>query len=194
MLKRGFDLVVACAGLAVLSPLLVIVAVLIKIDSPGTVLFRGLRAGKDGRPFHIFKFRTMVQNAAQLGLGITSAGDPRITRVGRWLRRTKIDELPQLWNVIRGEMSLVGPRPEDTRYVALYTDEQRRILSVRPGITSPASIQFRHEESMLPPGDVDAYVRNVMPAKIEIELRYLERRSFWSDLVMLARTASQLIK
>jgi len=194
MAKQAFDLLVAGVGLVVLSPLLFIIAVLIKLDSPGSVFFRGQRVGQAGRLFRILKFRTMVDNAARLGPGITAADDPRVTRVGRWLRRTKIDELPQLWNVVRGEMSLVGPRPEDPRYVALYTDEQRRILSVRPGITSPASIQYRHEEVMLPPGDMDSYIRKVMPAKIEIDLKYLQRRTFWSDLILLARTASQLIK
>ena len=194
MLKRGFDLAMAGVSLIILSPLLVIVAVLIKIDSPGAVFFRGQRVGKDGRPFHIFKFRTMLQNAAQIGPGITSAGDPRITRVGRWLRRTKIDELPQLWNVVRGEMSLVGPRPEDPRYVALYTDEQRRVLGVRPGITSPASIQFRHEEAILPAGDMDIYIKDLMPAKIEADLKYLDRQTFGSDLVLLFRTALALFR
>jgi lipopolysaccharide/colanic/teichoic acid biosynthesis glycosyltransferase len=192
VLKRGFDLVVASTGLIILSPLLVVLALLIKLDSPGGVFFRGQRVGKDGQLFHILKFRSMVENAARLGPGITSAGDPRITRVGRWLRRTKIDELPQLWNVVRGEMSLVGPRPEDPRYVALYTHEQRRILTVRPGITSPASIQFRHEEAMLPPDNMEAYTKNLMPAKIEIDLKYLDQRTLWSDLAILFRTVLEL--
>ena len=194
MLKRAFDFIVAWLGLIVLSPLFAVVAVLIKLDSPGSIFFRGPRVGKSGRPFKIVKFRTMVQNAARLGPGITLSGDPRVTRIGRWLRRTKIDELPQLWNVVCGEMSLVGPRPEDPRYVALYTDEQRRILSVRPGITSPASIQFRHEEALLTAGDVDTYVQSLMPAKLQVDLEYLDHRTFFSDFYVLLRTAFKLIE
>lgn len=194
MLKRAFDFGMALLGLIVLSPLFAVVAVLIKLDSPGSLFFRGTRAGKFGRPFKIVKFRTMVQNAAQLGPGITSSGDRRVTRIGRWLRRTKIDELPQLWNVVCGEMSLVGPRPEDPRYVALYTAEQRRILSVRPGITSPASIQFRHEEALLPTGDVDTYVQSLMPAKLQVDLEYLDHQTFFSDFCVLLRTAFKLIE
>ena len=194
MLKRVFDFIVAWLGLIILSPLFAVVAILIKLDSPGSVFFQGPRVGKAGRPFKIVKFRTMVQNASRLGPGITLSGDPRVTRIGRWLRRTKIDELPQLWNVVCGQMSLVGPRPEDPRYVALYTDEQRRILSVRPGITSPASIQFRHEEALLPVGDVDAYVQSLMPAKLQMDLEYLDHRTFFSDFYVLLRTASKLIE
>jgi lipopolysaccharide/colanic/teichoic acid biosynthesis glycosyltransferase len=193
MMQRVFDLVVASMGLVILSPLLMVVAVLVVVDSPGSVFFRGQRVGKDGRLFHILKFRTMVDNAAQLGPGITTGGDARITRVGRWLRRTKIDELPQLWNVVRGEMSLIGPRPEDPRYVALYTEDQRHILSVRPGITSPASIQFRHEEALLPAGDMETYIKFLMPTKIKADLEYLDRRTFWSDLAVLLDTFLKLL-
>jgi lipopolysaccharide/colanic/teichoic acid biosynthesis glycosyltransferase len=193
MIQRVFDLIVAAIGLIILSPLLVVAAVLVAISSPGGVFFRGQRIGKDGRLFHILKFRTMVENAAQVGPGITTAGDARITRVGLWLRRTKIDELPQLWNVVRGEMSLVGPRPEDPRYVALYTEDQRHILRVRPGITSPASIQFRHEEALLPAGDMETYIKCLMPAKIKADLEYLDRRTFWSDLAILLDTVLKLL-
>jgi lipopolysaccharide/colanic/teichoic acid biosynthesis glycosyltransferase len=194
MLKRAFDLVIALLGMIILSPLFAVVAVLIKLDSPGSVFFQGPRVGKAGRPFKIVKFRTMVQNAARLGPGITLSGDPRVTRIGRWLRRAKIDELPQLWNVVCGEMSLVGPRPEDPRYVTLYTDEQRRILSVRPGITSLASIQSRHEEALLPAGDVDTYVQSLMPAKLKIDLEYLDHQTFFSDICVLLRTAFKIIE
>ena len=192
MFQRVFDLCIAWLGLIVLGPFFVVVAVLIKIDSPGSVFYRGQRVGRHGQPFSILKFRTMAHNAAQLGPGITTSGDSRITRVGRWLRRTKIDELPQLWNVLRGEMGLVGPRPEDPRYVALYTQEQRRILRVRPGMTSPASIRFRHEEAMLAMGDMDTYIKQLMPAKLKVDLEYIDRRTFWSDLSVLARTALAL--
>jgi len=192
-MQRVFDLIVATIGLIILSPLLVVAAVLVGMSSPGGIFFRGQRVGKDGKLFQILKFRTMVENAAQVGPGITTAGDARITRVGQWLRRTKIDELPQLWNVVRGEMSLVGPRPEDPRYVALYTEDQRHILSVRPGITSPASIQFRHEEALLPAGDIETYIKLLMPAKIKADLEYLDRRTFWSDLVVLLDTVLKLL-
>ena len=192
-MQRIFDLIVAAIGLITLSPLLVVAAVLVAMSSPGGIFFRGQRVGKDGKLFQIIKFRTMVENAAQVGPGITTAGDVRITRVGQWLRRTKIDELPQLWNVVRGEMSLVGPRPEDPRYVALYTEDQRHILSVRPGITSPASIQFRHEEALLPAGDMETYIKLLMPAKIKADLEYLDRRTFWSDLAVLLDTVLKLL-
>jgi lipopolysaccharide/colanic/teichoic acid biosynthesis glycosyltransferase len=193
MIQRVFDLIVAAIGLITLSPLLVVAAVLVAMSSPGGTFFRGQRVGKDGKLFQIIKFRTMVENAAQVGPGITTAGDVRITRVGQWLRRTKIDELPQLWNVVRGEMSLVGPRPEDPRYVALYTEDQRHILSVRPGITSPASIQFRREEALLPAGDMETYIKLLMPAKIKADLEYLDRRTFWSDLAVLLDTVLKLL-
>ena len=187
--KRGLDLLVSLLLLVLLSPLLLAIAIAIKLDSPGPVFYRGQRVGQHGRRFGLFKFRSMVADAARRGPGITAAGDPRITRVGRLLRRTKLDELPQLLNVLRGEMSLVGPRPEDPRYVALYTPEQRRILEVRPGITSLASIRYRHEESILAQGELDdLYVKMVMPAKLAIDLAYLERRTFWRDLGVLLRT------
>lgn len=189
MVKRLFDFVVALVGLIVLAPLFVLIAVVIKLDSPGPVFFRGPRVGRHGRPFGLYKFRSMVANAAQRGPGITASGDPRVTRVGRILRRTKLDELPQLINVVRGEMSLVGPRPEDPRYVALYTPEQREILRVRPGITSMASIQYRHEEVVLSQGDWhEVYINKVMPEKLAIDLAYLEKQSFWRDIGVLFST------
>jgi len=192
--RRVMDAVVASCGLIALSPLLALIALLIKWDSPGPVFFRGQRVGKGGRPFRVYKFRTMVAGAARRGPGITAAEDPRVTRVGRFLRRTKLDEFPQLINVLRGDMSLVGPRPEDPRYVALYTAEQRRVLSVRPGITSPASVRFRHEEAMLQGEDWERVYRGkVLPAKLQIELDYLERRSVWRDLGIIVQTVLALV-
>ena len=189
------DIVAASCGLIVLNSLLLIVAVLVKLDSPGPVLFRGERVGRNGERFRVYKFRTMVSDAARRGPGITTKGDPRVTRVGHFLRRTKLDELPQLVNVLRGDMSLVGPRPEDPRYVALYTAEQRRVLSVRPGITSPASVRFRHEEEMLPgEGWERVYREEVLPAKLQIELEYLECRSVWRDLGVIAQTVLALVR
>jgi lipopolysaccharide/colanic/teichoic acid biosynthesis glycosyltransferase len=195
MMIRLLDLFASVTGLALLSPLLVLIAIAIKLDSPGSVFFRGQRVGRGGRLFKIYKFRSMVADAAQKGPGITTAGDPRITRVGEVLRRTKLDELPQLINVVRGEMSLVGPRPEDPRYVPLYTPEQRRVLSVRPGMTSPASLRFRHEEELLQGGDWErVYLSEVLPAKLQIELEYLERRSVWTDLRVIVQTVLALVQ
>ncbi|MEW6580001.1 MAG: sugar transferase, partial [Chloroflexota bacterium] len=169
MLKRPFDLLASAIGLVFLSPLFALIALLIRLSSPGPIFYRARRVGRCGREFTLYKFRSMVANADRQGPGITTAGDPRVTPIGRVLRRTKLDELPQLWNVLRGDMSLVGPRPEDPRYVALYTPEQRRVLDVRPGITSLASIEYRHEEAVLRGPDWEQrYIREVMPAKLTI--------------------------
>src|SRR5574342_237591 len=142
-MKRLFDIVVSFIGLVIFSPLFLIVAIAVKLDSRGPVLYRGERLGKDAVPFRIFKFRSMVADASERGGGLTHRDDPRVTRVGRFLRRTKLDELPQLIDVLRGTMSMVGPRPEDRRYLSHYTARQRKVLSVRPGITSIASIRYR---------------------------------------------------
>ena len=195
MARRLLDLFASLIDLILLLPLSALIAVAIKLDSPGPVLFRGQRVGRDGFQFAIYKFRTMVTDADQQGPGITVSGDPRITRVGRLLRRSKLDELPQLINVLKGEMSLVGPRPEDPRYVMLYTPEQRRVLSVRPGLTSPASLIFRHEEELLGGEDWEStYLQKVLPAKLRIELEYLERRSVWRDLTVVAQTVLALAR
>jgi lipopolysaccharide/colanic/teichoic acid biosynthesis glycosyltransferase len=195
-MPRAFDFFFALAALLLLSPLLLVLALLVRLTSPGPVLHRGLRIGREGVPFAVYKFRTMIPGAAQVGPGITRSGDSRITSVGRFLRRTKLDELPQLFNVLKGEMSLVGPRPEDPRYVAVYTSEQRRLLSVRPGITSAASIRFRHEERLLA-GASDwerTYMETVLPEKLRIDMNYLETRSFITDLRLLGETALALFR
>jgi lipopolysaccharide/colanic/teichoic acid biosynthesis glycosyltransferase len=194
MIKRSFDFLTALIGLIVLFPLFFIISLLIKLTSPGPVFHRGKRVGLSARLFNLYKFRTMIIGAENTGPGITSQNDPRITSVGRILRRAKLDELPQLINVLKGEMSLVGPRPEDPRYVLLYNEEQRCILSVRPGITSPASIRFRHEENILSVANKDTYVLNLMPEKIKIDLRYLERQTLWTDLSLLFCTVFQVFK
>jgi lipopolysaccharide/colanic/teichoic acid biosynthesis glycosyltransferase len=189
MFKRGFDVLAAGLGLIVLSPLLVMIALAVRLDSPGPALHRAQRVGRYGRLFRLYKFRSMVVDADRQGPGITSAEDDRITRVGRIVRRTKLDELPQLLNVLRGEMSLVGPRPEDPRYVAMYTPEQRAVLEVRPGITSPASLAYRYEEAALVGEDWEqTYIKEVMPAKLAIDLAYVRQPGFWRDMVILART------
>lgn len=195
MIQRTIDLLAAALGLTLLSPLFLAVAALIKLTSPGPVFHRAQRVGKAGVPFTLFKFRSMRAGAAASGPGITRSGDERITPIGRLLRRTKIDELPQLLNVLRGDMSLVGPRPEDPRYVALYTPEQRRILSVRPGITSAASIRYRHEEAMLTGDDWEKrYLSEVMPAKLRIDMDYLDRRTTASDVGILWQTFLALFR
>lgn len=191
-MTRAFDLPVSLLGLIVTSPVVLGAAIAVKLDSPGPVFYNGSRVGRDGRPFRIHKLRTM---RAAPGPSITASDDPRITRVGRFLRRTKIDELPQLLNVVKGEMSLVGPRPEDPEYVALYTPEQRRLLSVRPGITGPAALEFADEEALLSGGDgKKRYVEQVMPRKLALELAYADRATFASDLGILVRTASLIAR
>lgn len=189
MAKQAFDVCVSLAGLILLFPLFVIIMLLIKVDTRGPVFFRGLRIGQGGREFRIYKFRTMVTNASEYGSGITTSKDPRITRVGQILRQTKLDELPQLINVVKGEMSLVGPRPEDPRYVAHYTAEQRQLLTLRPGITSPASLEYRDESALLDGQDWETiYLTKILPHKLHIELDYAQSRTLFSDIVLILRS------
>jgi lipopolysaccharide/colanic/teichoic acid biosynthesis glycosyltransferase len=194
--KRLFDILFSLIGLVVLSPLFAIVALLIKLDSEGPVFYRGVRAGKDGKPFRIFKFRTMVVNADKIGGPSTSADDPRLTRVGKILRRYKIDEFPQMINILRGEMSFVGPRPEVLQEVELYTDEERLLLSVPPGMVDYATTRFHNEEEILR-GSVDphqAYREKIRPEKIKLGLEYVRNRSFWGDIKILLQFITTLIK
>jgi lipopolysaccharide/colanic/teichoic acid biosynthesis glycosyltransferase len=191
---RLFDAITSLLGLILLSPLFLIVALLIKFDSHGPVFYRAHRVGKGGKLFHLYKFRSMVVDADTHGPGITASGDSRITSIGCILRRYKIDELPQLINVLIGEMSLVGPRPEDPRYVTLYTQEQRQVLNVRPGITSLASLYYRDEESVLSGDDWErTYVEQILPHKMAIELDYLTHRNLWSDLEIIFRTLWKVV-
>ncbi|MFZ0217131.1 MAG: sugar transferase, partial [Candidatus Dormiibacterota bacterium] len=189
MVKRLIDVAFAASALIVLSPLLLAIAGLVLLRDGRPVVYRGLRAGRDGRPFTMLKFRTMVRDAAQIGPGVTMGRDPRITCLGASLRKTKLDELPQLLNVLRGEMSVVGPRPEDPRYVEGYTADQRRALEVRPGITSPASIAFRDEQQRLTDASERDYVDRVLPLKLRLDVEYVEQRSFWLDATIVAQTA-----
>lgn len=189
MTRRLLDGVAAGVGLLLLSPVFLIIAILIKLDSPGPVFYRAERVGEGGELFHLFKFRSMVAGANRAGPGITVAGDNRITPVGRVLRNYKLDELPQLLNVLRGEMSLVGPRPEDPRYVAHYTKEQYRVLSVRPGMTGVAALAYRNEEQALDQDDWEKrYLEEIMPHKLALDLAYLRQRTFLSDLKVIWRT------
>jgi len=193
-MKRFFDFSVAAAGLVVLSPLMLLTAFLIKIDSPGRVFFKQERVGRSFRPFLIYKFRTMVQDAPQRGAAITTGGDPRITRVGRFLRMTKVDELPQLVNVLRGEMSLVGPRPEVPRYVEMFREDYLEILKLRPGITDLASLKYQNESDLLGQADnpENEYVRRILPDKIRLSKEYVERASFVFDIRLILKTLPKL--
>ncbi|MBX6365251.1 MAG: sugar transferase [Gemmatimonadetes bacterium] len=192
--KRAFDLVAALAGLLVLWPLFLLVALAIKLDDGGSVFFRQTRVGWHGRPFRLWKFRTMVPDAERRGGQLTVGRDPRITRVGYWLRRWKLDELPQLLNVVAGEMSLVGPRPEVPRYVARYTEAQRRVLEVRPGITDPAAIEYCDESELLARADDPErlYVEELLPRKLQMNLQYAREATVWRDVGMVLRTLARL--
>jgi lipopolysaccharide/colanic/teichoic acid biosynthesis glycosyltransferase len=191
--KRAFDIVISLIALVLILPLMVAVALAVVCESGWPVLYRGWRVGRDGRIFRIVKFRTMLVAADGSGGTITVANDPRITRVGRVLRRTKLDELPQFLNVLQGDMSLVGPRPEHPNYVRTYTQEQRRVLSVRPGITGIASVRYRNEEELLCGEDAEALYRSViMPDKLRLELEYLQCRDFWSDASLILTTLAVL--
>lgn len=195
MAKRAFDIAVSALALLALSPLLLLVALVVKLDSPGPVFFRQERVGRHGVPFRIHKFRTM--RAAAAGLQITVGADPRITRSGAWLRRTRLDELPQLIDVLAGHMSLVGPRPEVPRYVALYPAGLReRALSVRPGITDPASIEFIDEaERLARAADPEReYVEVILPQKLRRAAEYAERATLASDVAVLWRTLGRLVR
>ena len=189
--KRVFDLVFSTLGLMLLSPFFFTVALWIKWNSPGPVFFRQHRVGKGEKPFRIFKFRTMVTDAENRGGKITYSGDPRITSAGQFLRRFKLDELPQLINVVKGEMSLVGPRPEVPEYVAHYPPPDReKVLSVPPGITDNASLEFRDENELLAgKTDVDrVYREEILPIKLDYYIKYVENRSFGEDLRVIMKT------
>ena len=196
MSKQAFDIVVAFVGLLFLSPLLLLVALLIKIDSQGPVFFRQERIGRGFQPFRIYKFRTMVQDASRKGGSITFGVDPRITRVGWVLRKTKIDELPQLINVLRGEMSFVGPRPEVREYVELFRQDYGEILKVLPGITDLASVKYRHEAEILGRSEhpEQEYVRRVLPEKIRLAKDYVRRSSFLFDIMVIFKTLLMLFR
>lgn len=189
-MKRAFDLFFTIPGLIILSPLLIAIALIVKIVSPGPVFFLHNRIGRGFRRFSAYKFRTMVVDAPKLGGQITIGDDPRITWIGRFLRKTKLDELPQLFNIVIGDMSLVGPRPEVAKYVEMFHDDYEEILRVRPGLTDLASIRFRDESGLL--GTYDdperAYVERILPAKIESAKEYVRNQSMWLDLKIIFQT------
>lgn len=193
MAKRFFDLVCSLLGLLVLSPVYALVTLLVKISGPGPVLFRQVRVGRDFQPFQIRKFRTMTKDAAS-DPPITIRGDRRVTCIGQFLRKTKLDELPQLINVVKGDMSLVGPRPEVPQYVERFRDDYEEILKVRPGITDEASILFRHEDAVLAsaPDPQKFYVEQILPRKIALAKTYVRNRSLTRDLLLILRTILHL--
>lgn len=194
MVKRAFDVTAAAGGLLVLWPLMIVAAVAVWLDSPGDILFVQERIGRHFRPFKLYKFRTMAAAPAVPSPSITRAGDPRVTRVGRLLRGSKLDEIPQLINVLKGDMSLVGPRPEVPEYVALFERDYREILTVRPGITDLASIKYRHEAKLLA-ASADPqreYIARILPDKIDLAKQYVRRASLALDLRLIAQTLCAL--
>lgn len=194
-MKRLFDIIASALGLVVLSPFILLIALAVKFTSPGPIVYLGTRVGLHGTDFKLYKFRTMVVDADKKGPMVTGARDTRITPTGRFLRNYKLDELPQLFNVLKGDMSFVGPRPEDPKYVEYYTDEQREVLNVRPGITSPATIEYRHEEEQLDVDDLETYyIENILPAKLAIDLEYARKASLREDISLILKTLKHLFK
>jgi len=193
-IRRTLDVVVSLIVLVVLSPLLLVLAILVRLSSPGPVLFRQERVGLNGRPFTLLKFRSM--RPASGGPEVTAGGDARITPVGRFMRKWKLDEIPQFLNVLRGDMTLVGPRPEVPRYVALYTPEQMKVLSVRPGVTGLTQLEYRNEETMLAGRDnvEEYYIKEIMPAKLALDLQYIRSRTLLGDLALMLRTIVEIIR
>lgn len=197
MTKRALDILVSALSLLTLWPILGVIAVVVKWDSPGPVLFRQPRLGLGGRIFNIHKFRTMVATASSTGMSLTVGEDPRITRVGAWLRRTKLDELPQLWDVLRGEMSLVGPRPEVPEFLPWYPAQLKDcILSVRPGMTDPVSLQFAQEAQLLAQSADPrrTYCEDILPVKLRAAAEYAESSTLWTDLGILWDTLRLLLR
>lgn len=195
VIKRIFDLVCSTLGLIILSPVLIGIAIKIKAGSDGPVFFRQIRVGEKGKEFEILKYRTMVVDAEKLGKQITVGNDNRITKIGAFLRKYKLDELPQLINVFKGDMSLVGPRPEVPRYVNLYNEEQKKVLEVKPGITDLASIRYRDENDLL--GGVENpeefYINTIMPDKLELNLEYISKNNMFFDIYIILKTIIKCI-
>jgi lipopolysaccharide/colanic/teichoic acid biosynthesis glycosyltransferase len=196
MLKRAFDFVSSLLGLILVSPVLVTIAILIKKEDGGPVFYRGARVGRFGKTFRIFKFRTMVVNAEKLGGPSTADDDPRVTKMGKFIRKYKLDELPQVINVLKGEMSVVGPRPEVQMYVDMFKEEEKIILSVRPGITDWASIWNPDEGAILAgsPDPEKTYMEKIRPEKIRLQLKYVKERSFLVDIKIILETLATVLK
>ena len=194
-MKRFFDLLCSLLGILVFAPLMLAVALIIKLTSQGSVLYTQARVGLHEKIFRVYKFRTMVDRAELMGTSVTTGMDPRITPIGRFLRKTKLDELPQLFNVLKGDMSFVGPRPDVPEITAKYTPEMRRIFAIQPGITSVATLHFRQEEVILStvPNPDRFYDEVVVPLKVELAMEHVRRRSFWFDLSILLQTVWALM-
>jgi len=196
MLKRVYDIIFSSIGLLIFSPLLLLIAFFIKLEDKGSVFYKGTRIGKGGVPFKMYKFRTMVINADKIGGPSTADDDSRITRTGRILRKYKLDEIPQLINVLKGEMSFVGPRPEVPFYVNMFTEEEKKILTVRPGITDWASLWDSDEGAILAgsPDPEKTYMEEIRPEKIRLQLEYVRNHSFWIDMEIIFKTALKIVK
>lgn len=196
MIKRIIDFIFSLLGIIVLLPVFIIISILIVLDSPGGIFYLQTRVGKNNKNFKLFKFRTMKTDADKKGLLTVGNSDSRITRTGLWLRKYKLDELPQLFNVLLGEMSLVGPRPEVRKYVALYSAEQKKVLSVKPGITDNASIEYADENELLSKQSEPEkfYINEVMPAKLKINLEYISKQSIAEDFRIILKTFFRIIK
>jgi len=195
MFKRLFDIIFSSIGLLIMLPFLIFFSILIKLDSKGPVFYRGKRVGRFGKLFLVYKFRTMVVNAENLGGPSTADDDPRITKTGKFLRKYKLDELPQLINVLKGEMSFVGPRPEVQHYVEMFTEEEKAILNVRSGITDWASL-WNPDEGAILKGSKDpekAYLERIRPQKLKLQLKYVRKHSFWIDLKIILLTLKAII-
>ena len=192
MVKRFFDVVISASGLLLLSPSFLLLALAIKLDSPGPIFYRGVRVGRFGRPFQIYKFRSMVADAEKKGAASTSTTDLRVTRSGHFIRKFKFDEFSQLVNVFLGDMSLVGPRPEVQKYADRYTPEEKLIITVRPGITDWSSIKFHNEGEIIEASGIadadEAYEKLIRPEKLRLQLKYVRERNFWVDIKILAST------
>lgn len=197
MLKRLFDIVFSLLGLAVLSPLFLVLAAAIKMESKGPIFYRGVRVGRNGRSFRIFKFRSMVQFAERQGANSTSANDMRVTRCGRFIRRLKLDEFSQLINVLIGEMSIVGPRPEVQKFVDMYTEEEKIILTIHPGITDWASIKFHNEGEIIEDSGIkdadEAYAKLIRPEKLLLQLKYVRECNLWIDIKIIFATMLTIV-
>ncbi len=196
MLKSFFDIVFSLIGLVLISPLFLIIVLLIKLEDKGSVFYRGVRVGRSGKAFRMFKFRTMVVNADKIGGHSTADDDPRITKIGSLLRKYKLDELPQLINILKGEMSLVGPRPEVPFYVNMFTEEEEKILTIKPGMTDWASL-WNPDEGVILAGSTDAektYVEQIRPKKIQLQLKYVEKHSLFVDLKIILLTLKTVLK
>lgn len=195
MFKRSFDIFFAFISIVVFSPVILLICVLIRLGSRGPVFYRGVRTGLNGKPFRIFKFRTMVENAEKIGGPSTALNDPRLTKTGKFLRKYKLDELPQLINILMGEMSIVGPRPQVEKYTKAYKGEEEMILSVRPGLTDFASIRFINLDKVLGDDRVDEkYIRDVEPEKNRLRLRYVQERTMWVDIKIIYRTFLRMLR